>query len=228
LLATVVSMPRPPRIIDPGGIYHLISRGNDGRVIFTTNADRERFLKGLDTVVERYNWVVFGYCLMDNHVHLLVQVPEDGISAGMRDLLGGYARWWNHKHGHSGHLFRNRFWDRHVQDDWQLLATACYIDLNPVRANLKRRPEQWIWSSYRAHAGLVHPLKLLASAEFMKRLAPTPDMARTAYTRFVTERRTAVSDTAVRAHAGAGALGSAGSGGATSGSGRGPRRALPP
>ncbi len=226
-------VPRAPRTVEPGGVYHLISRGNDGRVIFTTNTDRERFLKGLETVVERYNWVVFGYCLMDNHVHLLVQVPEDGLSNGMRDLLGGYSRWWNLKHGHSGHLFRGRFWDKHVRDDWQLLSTACYIDLNPVRAKLRRRPEQWSWSSYGAHAGLVHPLKLLANAELMKRWGPTPNMARKAYTRFVTERRTAVSGTAVKAPDPAAALGVAGArseggGGSTRGSGPGPRRALPP
>jgi putative transposase len=222
-------VPRAQRTIDPGGIYHLISRGNDGRLIFTTKTDRERFLKGLDTVVERYNWVVFGYCLMDNHVHLLVQVPEDGLSDGMRDLLGGYARWWNNKHGHSGHLFRGRFWDKHVRDEWQLLSTACYIDLNPVRAKLKRRPEQWVWSSYRAHAGLVHPLKLLANAEFMKRWGPTPDMARSAYTRFVAERRTAVSGTAVKAAGPPAAPGSGGDGGGSrSGSAPRPRRALPP
>ncbi len=188
-------MGRALRIVEPGGIYHLTSRGNDGRVIFTNDTDRRRFLKGLDVVVERYQWVVFGYCLMDNHVHLLVQVPEDGLSDGMRDLLGGYARWWNQKHGHSGHLFRARFWDKNQRDDWQLLSTACYIDLNPVRAKLADRPEKWVWSSYRAHAGIEHPLRLLANSEFMRRFGPTPDVARKAYTQFVDARRKTVSDT---------------------------------
>jgi len=82
-----------------------------------------------------------------------------------------------------------------MKDDWQLLAAACYIDLNPVRAKLRFRPEQWLWSSYRAHVGIDHPLKLLANAEFLKHIGPTPDTARKAYRQMVTERRHAVTDT---------------------------------
>jgi len=72
-------MPRTPRIVEPGGIYHITSRGNDGRWIFFENSDREQFLLRLERIVARYGWVVFAYCLMDNHIHLLVQVPEDGL-----------------------------------------------------------------------------------------------------------------------------------------------------
>jgi REP element-mobilizing transposase RayT len=175
--------------VEPGGIYHITSRGNDSRWIFVENADREQFLLRLEKITDRYRWMVLAYCLMDNHIHLLLQVPEDGLSAGMRDLLGGYARWWNWKHGHRGHLFGERFHDRGMRDDWQLLSTACYIDLNPVRARLRFRPEQWLWSSYRAHAGIDHPLKLLANAEFLKHVGPNPALAQKAYRRLVAERR---------------------------------------
>ena len=74
--------------------------------------DRSRFLARLGLVAARYEWLVFGYCLMTNHAHLLVQVPEAGLSEGMRELLGEYACWWNCEHGHYGHLFRNRFTPR--------------------------------------------------------------------------------------------------------------------
>jgi REP element-mobilizing transposase RayT len=81
-------MPRAPRRIEPGGIYHAAPRGNDGRAIFLGDADRSRFLVRLGLVAARYEWLVFGYCLMTNHAHLLVQVPEAGLSEGMRELLG--------------------------------------------------------------------------------------------------------------------------------------------
>jgi putative transposase len=117
----------------------------------------------------------------------------------MRDLLGGYARSWNRNHGRRGHLFGQRFYEEEMVDDSQLLTTASYIDLNPVRAKLCFRPEQWPWSSYRAHVGLDHPSRLLANAEFLKHVGPTPGMARKAYRRFVAERRLVVPGTALDA-----------------------------
>ena len=188
-------MPRSPREVEPGGIYHVTPRGNDGRDVFLDDADRRRFLLRLGLVARRYGWVVFGYCLMTNHVHLLVQVPDGGLSEGMRDLLGGYARWWNLEHGHYGHLFRNRFDHTPVRSDRHLIATARYIDLNPVRAKMFFNPHQWRWSSYRAHVGLEHPLPFLANSLFLELLGPTPDKARKAYRRFVREGHVPVSDT---------------------------------
>jgi putative transposase len=170
-------------------------RGNDGRRIFVRNADREGFLVRLEKVTKRHGWLVYGYCLMDNHAHFVVQISDGGLSEGMQELLGGYARWWNREHGHVGHLFRNRFKDVPVKSQDQLLVTLRYIDLNPVAARMKFRPEQWPWSSYRAHIGLSHPPRFLANAEFLKLWGSTPDKARTAYARFVDQGRFSVSDT---------------------------------
>ena len=191
-------MPRSPRVVEPGGIYHLTPRGNDGREIFLEDADRVHFLLRLGRVARKYRWVVFAYCLMTNHFHLLVKVPEDGLSPGMQELLGGYARWWNGEHDHYGHLFRNRFDDTPVRVVRHLIATARYVELNPVRAKMHNRPEQWPWSSYRAHVGLDHPAPFLANTEFLKLLGPTPDKARKAYRRFVREGHVPVSDTRLK------------------------------
>ena len=191
-------MPRAPRRIEPGGIYHAAPRGNDGRAIFLGEADRSRFLVRLGLVAARYEWLVFGYCLMTNHAHLLVQVPEAGLSEGMRELLGKYACWWNSEHGHYGHLFRNRFTSSPVRSERHLISAARYVDLNPVRAGLHAHPGQWRWSSYRAHVGDEHPPPFLAQGAFLELLGPTPDRARRAYRRFVREGQVPVSDTGVK------------------------------
>lgn len=168
-------------------MYHLTPRGNDGRTIFTEDAERVHFLLLLNAVAQERRWIVYGYCLMGNHLHLLVQVPELGLSEGMQRLLGGYSQWWNSKHEGFGHAFVNRFPSKPVHSDAHLRETARYIDLNPVRARLTPRAEQWAWSSYRAHIGLGPRPPFLANARFLELFGPTPERARKAYRRFVRE-----------------------------------------
>jgi REP element-mobilizing transposase RayT len=182
-------MPRSPRFVEPGGFYHVTPRGNDGRDIFddTDEFDRRRHLALLQRTVRKHRWTVFAYCQMTNHFHLLVQVPEENLSAGMQELLGEYARFWNSRHGRSGHLFLNRFRCRPVRSERHLVSTARYIDLNPVRARIKPRPEQWRWSSYRALVGLDHAPPFLATSALLELFGPTPAKARLAYRRFVQE-----------------------------------------
>src|SRR5579871_1289589 len=119
-------MPRAPRTVEPDGIYHLTSRGNNGRVIFTEPTDRARFLVFLERVAQEHQWIVLAYCLMDNHVHLLVRVPEADVSAGMQQLLGTYSRWSNLRYDQYGHVFVNRFRDRPIESDSHLLEAARY------------------------------------------------------------------------------------------------------
>jgi putative transposase len=201
-LAYADDVPRSPRILEPNGIYHLTPRGNDGRRIFTANDDRLSFLTRLDRAAREHDWIVLGYCLMDNHIHLLIQAPGGDLSAGMQQLLSGYSHWWNRRHGHFGHVFVNRFHHTAVLADSHLLETARYIDLNPVRAGICSRPESWAWSSYRAHAGLEHPLPFLQNTRFLRLFGPTPDMAIEAYRRFVREGRSLVSGSVTEASQG--------------------------
>jgi REP element-mobilizing transposase RayT len=195
-------MPRSLRLVESGGFYHVTSRGNDGRDIFddTDEVDRRRHLALLERTARKYGWIVFAYCQMTNHFHLLVQLADGRLSAGMQELLGEYARSWNRRHGRSGHLFRNRFSCSAVESEGHLIATARYIELNPVRARMKFRPEQWAWSSYRAHVGLDHAPAFLATSALLQLFGPTPAKARETYKRFVRdgdvfEGRVPVSDT---------------------------------
>jgi REP element-mobilizing transposase RayT len=187
-------MARTLRIVECGCTYHVAARGNDGRPIFLDETDFERFMIHLDRVAWRYGWEILGYCFMTNHIHLLVRVPLGGLSEGMQELLSGYTAFWNHRHGHTGHLFRQRFFSKKIKDESQFLVTACYIDLNPVTARLCRRPENWKWSSYRAHVGSADPPAFLAVEEFLNLVGPTPPEARVSYRGRILEALNAVSD----------------------------------
>ena len=145
-------MTRPLRIEVAGGFHHVTSRGNARRTIFLDDFDHEAFLKQLRWNVRRFRWRCVAYCLMGNHYHLVVQTLEPNLGEGMRDLNGLYAQRFNRRHGLVGHVFQARYDAQLVQDDAYLLAATRYVALNPVRAGLVERPEQWRWSSY---AGLI-------------------------------------------------------------------------
>ena len=88
-------MARPLRIEFPGALYHITSRGDRGEKIFEDDRDKGTFLEVLTSVIENYNWLLFAYCLMDNHYHLLVETPEGNLSTGMRQLNGVYTQKFN-------------------------------------------------------------------------------------------------------------------------------------
>jgi len=185
---------RPLREVVPGGIYHVASRGNNRQPVYWEDDDRSDFLRLVDEAARRWEWIVLTYCLMPNHFHLIVHVPECGLSEGMQYLNGGYARRTNGRYGRTGHLFRNRFWSKFIESDSQLLGTIRYVVLNPVRAGLCSAPELWRWSSHRACAGLDEAPRFLAvdyvHAFFGKRRAE----ACLAYRRFVQDGQSPVSD----------------------------------
>ena len=143
-------MPRQPRIQVEGGIYHLVSRGVRKLPLFTDHWDRERFLALFDLTLVRYEWELHTYCLMTNHFHLLVTTHQPTVSVGMQYLKGCYAQWFNWRHLFEGCVFDRRFHSKLVTSDEQLLTTARYILLNPVRAGLCASAGEWPWSSYHA------------------------------------------------------------------------------
>lgn len=145
---TVVRMGRPHRILLPGGIYHITSRGTGPCRIYRDDLDRYRFVSRLVTVERRFDWIRRALCLMGTHFHYLVETPQPNLSAGMHQLKGLYAQLFNERHGRSGVLFESRFNAELVETDEQLAATRDYIAANPVRAGLCARPEDWPWSWY--------------------------------------------------------------------------------
>lgn len=157
-------MARPLRIQNEDAIYHITARGNEKSIIFTDDRDRYAFLKQLERVVEEYRWMVYAFCLMGNHYHLLLRTPEANLSRGMRQLNGVYAQYFNRSHDRVGHLFQGRYAsilihgeDDHEDGEARLLAVARYVVLNPVRAGLAFNVEDWRWSSYRSTSGLTEP-----------------------------------------------------------------------
>ena len=161
-------MARPLRIEFAGAIYHVTARGNERRAIVRDDVDRGKWLSLLDRTVERYGWRVFAFVLMDNHFHLFFQTPEPSLSAGMHHLGGSYAGYFNVRHRRSGHLFQGRFKGILVEDEGHWLELSRYVHLNPVRAGMAERPEDWAWSSY---AGYHRPARRLGCVDYERVLA---------------------------------------------------------
>jgi putative transposase len=139
---------RKPREEVAGGIFHVFARGNDKRPIFHDAIDRRAYLRTLRSAVEDYRWRLLAYCLMENHVHLLIETRETNLGDGMRWLHGTYAGGFNERHGRSGHLFQGRYGAKRIKSDRQLWAVVAYIAMNPVEAGVCRLPEHWPWSSH--------------------------------------------------------------------------------
>jgi putative transposase len=143
-------MPRKPRMEVADGIHHVWARGNDRQLLYRDDDDCELYLKLLGAVVGRKRWRFFAYCLMGNHLHLLMQTPDPNLGAGMQRLHGEYALLFNRRHRKVGHVFQGRFGSKPIEDDTQFWTTARYIARNPVEAGLCRDPTDWRWSSYHA------------------------------------------------------------------------------
>ena len=180
-------MSRPVRIEFPSALYHVTARGDRREDIFEDDTDRQAFLRILADVVEQFNWLCYAWCLMDNHYHLLIQTPDANLSKGMRQLNGVFTQTYNRRHNKVGHLFQGRFKAILVDSDAYLLELARYVVLNPVRAGVVRKPEKWIWSSYRASVGLVPAEPFLAVDGLLAQFAKHRSVAQTRYARFVSE-----------------------------------------
>jgi putative transposase len=146
-------MARPLRIEYPGAFYHVTSRGNERKDIFKSQRDREQFLSYLASAVVRYGAVVHTWCLMSNHYHLLLETPLGNLSQIMRHLNGAYTTYFNVTRKRAGHLFQGRYKAILVEADAYALALSRYIHLNPVRAGMVVKPEDYPWSSYRSYIG---------------------------------------------------------------------------
>lgn len=178
-------MSRPLRIEYPGAVYHVTSRGNDKQAVFQDDQDRETFLEILAHVNKRYNWLCHAYCLMDTHYHLMIETPDANLSLGMRQLNGVFTQARNKRFKKTGHLFQGRFKAVLIQKESHLLEVCRYVVLNPVRAHMVERPEEWKWSSYRATAGKEMPPPCLAIDWVLGQFGRSRDKAEIGYRQFV-------------------------------------------
>jgi putative transposase len=143
-------MPRQPRAEFESGLYHVMGRGNRRLAIFVDDNDRRRYLTLLGRVIARTRWRCLAYCVMGNHVHLLIETRKPNLGSGMQRLHGVYAQSFNNRHSQVGHLFQGRFKAKPVESDAQLWITAAYIAYNPVEAGLVRNARDWRWGSHAA------------------------------------------------------------------------------
>ena len=141
-------MPRKPRIHFPGAVYHVMLRGNAGQDIFIDDSDRSRFLLILQQEQELSGCRIHAYCLMDNHIHLALQVANIPLSKIMQKVGFRYTQYCNRKLKRTGHLFQGRFKAILVDQNSYLLELVRYIHLNPLRANLVNNPDAYRWSSH--------------------------------------------------------------------------------
>jgi putative transposase len=139
----------------------------------------------LGRVLERYGWLLYAYCLMNNHYHLVIETPRPNLSLGMRQLNGLYARRFNLRHRRVGHLFQARFRSILVESESYLLAVCRYVVLNPVRASLCDDPADWPWSSYNSTVGSVASPVPLALDRLLGAFASTLRLARRRYSDYV-------------------------------------------
>lgn len=146
-------MARPLRIEYPGAFYHVTSRGNEQKDVFRSQRDREKFLEYLATATERYGAVIHAYCLLSNHYHLLLETPGGNLSQIMRHINGAYTTYFNVKRKRAGHLFQGRYKAILIAADEYAAELSRYIHLNPVRAGITSKPEEYRWSSYRTYIG---------------------------------------------------------------------------
>ena len=180
-------MIRSLRVEYEGAVYHVTSRGNARNQIFLDETDRADFLSTLGKVIRRFHWICYALCLMDNHYHLLIETPERNLSRGMRHLNGVFTQHFNRRHGRVGHLLQGRFQAILVEKESYLLELCRHVVLNPVRAQLVSRPEEWRWSSYSATAGLKRSSDFLTVTWVLSQFSPKTKEAQRQYREFVFE-----------------------------------------
>jgi REP element-mobilizing transposase RayT len=167
------------------GIRHIWCRGNRKQPIFVDDFDRERFLVLLAKVSRKLGWRCVSYCLMSNHVHLVIDVPAFTISRGMQLFPGQYAQELNLRHGYAGRLVQGRFSESSVDDEGYSLQVGRYVVLNPVRAGMVEEAVDWKWSSHRAMLGKVAPPPFLDVEWTLGQFARKLEQAREEYVAFI-------------------------------------------
>jgi putative transposase len=155
---------RPKRVHVPNAVYHVTQRSTDREVFFIGDDDFATFRELLEQAVARARWRLHAFCLMTNHVHLLIQTPEPTLPRGMQFLIGEYVEAFNHRHHRRGALVQGRYKSLLVETESHYLECLRYIAWNPVHAGLCQHPEHWPWSSW-SDSSLTPSLEALLRGE---------------------------------------------------------------
>jgi putative transposase len=139
-------MPRLPRSALPDGFFHVWTRGVATTVAFSQGADRTELLRLLGQTVRSHGWELYAACVLSTHYHLVVDATVKALSDGMRQLNWRYALYFNDRYESFGHVFAERFKTRALHDESRVYDTCGYVLLNPVKAGLCQRSDEWPWS----------------------------------------------------------------------------------
>src|SRR4030067_3821088 len=178
-------MARPLRIEYPGAFYHITSRGNEQQNIFKSDSDRVRFLSYLESAVERYKAAIHVYCLMNNHYHLLLETPIGNLSQIMRHINGAYTTYYNTKRKRFGHLLQGRYKAILIEADEYAEELSRYIHLNPIRAGIRVKLEEYQWSSYQYYIGKKQTPKWLTVDYILSYFGRETSTAQKKYSEYV-------------------------------------------
>lgn len=188
-------MPRTARLIVPGTPHHIVHRGHNRRCIFSGPADFAFYLKNLVDCKNELQLRIYSYCLMTNHVHLIVGAgdnPSD-VSRLMKGVAGRHARMINKREDRTGSLWDGRYFTSPIDSEVYLFTCLRYVELNPVKAGIVRNPANYQWCSYRARIGLSHAPWLDAPPLF-DQLGNNPTERRARYQKFVENYQAAESE----------------------------------
>jgi len=183
-------MPRKARKLSSTNIYHVMIRGNRKQDIFLEDEDKSRFIKILKKVKQKGEYELFAYCLMNNHVHLLIKEKNEQISQTMKRINVSYVNYFNQKYQQIGHLFQGRFKSEPIEDETYLLAVLSYIHNNPLNAFIVKNLEEYTWSSYCLYTKkLSHQDFLINKENILSLFSPDKDRAIDLFIRYHRQNR---------------------------------------
>ncbi len=168
---------RAPRLTSGTQVYHVMTRGNEKKKIFLDNADRQRFLDTLSSKGDNKEFILYAYCLMPNHVHLIIKEEEQDISTIMRRINTSYAMYFNAKYDRVGHVFQGRFTSEAIETYDYLVAAIRYVHNNPVKAGITATRTEYIWSSYNAYISGKSDMAVLDTDFLLKMIYPDRERA---------------------------------------------------
>lgn len=177
-------MPRKARKTSKTKVYHIILRGNDKQDIFFDKQDYKKFLEDIEKTKEKYQYDLFCYCLMSNHVHLVIYDKNENISKAIQSLAVSYSSYFNKKYSKVGHLFQNRFLSKNVETREYLVTLCKYIHQNPVKAGISKINE-YLWSSYNDY--LKNYKTLVDTKTILSILGQTNEKSRKNFIKFQNE-----------------------------------------
>ncbi len=141
-------MPRVARKKSGTNFYHVMLRTINRQDLFLDHEDRQRFIDTLIRFKAKSGYEIYGYCLMTNHIHLLMQAVEEDIAVVMKRINVSYVYWYNNKYERAGHLFQDRYKSEAVENDAYFMVVLRYIHQNPLKAGLASKLSEYFWSSY--------------------------------------------------------------------------------